>query len=221
MDKTQDQPLTDRQREEKARLRAAMIRQRESLSPQELSANSAGIQRQLQSFAPLLNLLASHPEEPVGLYAAFRGEPDILPLAPWLMQAGVRVAFPAVFGPKGHRHLRFGLYDGSLPLAAFLKPGVFGVPEPPESALMPFGHPMSLLIMPGVAFDRQGGRLGFGMGYYDRLIAALATRPLLIGVAHPFQLINASLPMMEHDQRLDHIVLPDGVIDTHCDKMET
>lgn len=220
MEPTQSSLEADRICHEKELLRNRLIRLRDQLSPETVEQNSRQILERLQTFEPLWSLVRKPASDPVGLYAAFRGEPDIRPLMKALLAAKARVAFPAVYGQKGERHLRFGVYDPSLPLSSFLTPGLFGVPEPPESSLLPFGQAMSVLIVPGVGFDEQGGRLGFGQGYYDRLIRSLPYRPLLIGVAHPFQLQEKPLPMTALDQRLDYVILPDRVIRTQCDTMK-
>lgn len=197
---------------QKAALRRRLIEARDLQAPGTVEKNSRAIMDRLRAFEPLLAILADCPSAPVGLYAAFRGEPDIRPLTAFLLSKGVTVAFPAIVGPAPERQLRFGVYDPSISLDQFLQPGLFGVPEPPVSSLLSFGHDMTALIVPGVAFDEQGGRMGFGKGYYDRVIASLPKRPLLIGVAHPFQLQASPLPMTTTDQRMDYIILPDRVV---------
>ncbi len=198
----------------KNHLRRYLIQRREELPQKELMANSKAITARLRALEPLLALLEQFPTELIGLYAAFRGEPDVRPLVPFLVEAGIRVAFPAiVYCPELEGNcLRFGLYNPDQPLRLFLRNGHFGVPEPPAESLLPAGTRMSALIMPGVAFDRSGARIGFGKAYYDRFIASLPHRPLLIGVAHPFQLLQEPLPKETHDQHLDYIVLPTETI---------
>lgn len=202
----------DQIQQAKAALRRKLIQERDTFPEQDVERNSRMILERLLTFKPLLETLDRPLAGPVGLYAAFRGEPDIRDLTRFLMARGASVAFPAIVGPKGEKRLRYGLYQGKMPLEEFLRPGLFGVPEPPLESLMPFGQAMSVLIVPGVAFDEQGGRMGFGKGYYDRMIAALPSRPLLIGVAHPFQLQPEPLPTTPEDQCMDYIILPDRVI---------
>jgi len=64
---------------------------------------------------------------------------------------------------------------------------------------------LNVVLVPGVAFDRRGGRLGFGGGYYDRLLPT--TPALRVGVTYDECLADA-LPCDEHDQRMDWIVTP-------------
>lgn len=91
-----------------------------------------------------------------------------------------------------------------------LVPGRFGILEP-ESGLR--DHPsrtigpasLDLALLPGVAFDRRGGRLGHGRGYFDRLLAELRPDAVRVGLAFECQLVE-EVPMGPHDVRLDAIV---------------
>lgn len=199
-------------KEQKMVLRKQLIREREALSPEIIAENSRLIVSRLMAFEPLLAQLRKQESVPIGLYAACRGEPDVRPLAEFLIAQGAIVAFPAIVGRLSDRHICFGVYDPACPLDQFLQPGCFGVSEPPESSLLPVCQLMSVLIVPGVAFDEQGGRMGFGKGFYDKMIASLPQPPLLIGVAHPFQVQAQQLPMNSYDQRMDYIILPDRTI---------
>lgn len=95
----------------------------------------------------------------------------------------------------------------------------FGIPEPdlaPESQLMP--QDLDVVLVPLLAFDARGARLGSGGGFYDRSFAFLhglarPARPLLIGVAHAFQQVE-HLPDETWDVALDLVVTDAGVI--HC-----
>jgi 5-formyltetrahydrofolate cyclo-ligase len=59
--------------------------------------------------------------------------------------------------------------------------------------------------VPGVVFDREGGRIGYGAGYYDRLLAECAAGTPLIAAAFELQVVDA-VPMAEHDRRVDRVV---------------
>ena len=80
--------------------------------------------------------------------------------------------------------------------------------------------PLELVVMPGLAFDRGGGRLGRGGGYYDKFIAAAKERaaqrgwapPLLVALAFRAQLLEAPVPVEAHDVGVDAIVTPDEII---------
>jgi 5,10-methenyltetrahydrofolate synthetase len=92
-----------------------------------------------------------------------------------------------------------------------LAPGKFGIPSPAADAAE---KRPDTIVVPGVAFDRRGHRLGHGRGYYDR---ALAARPeaLRIGFCHSFQLVE-KLDERPHDEPVDFIVTPDGAQATHA-----
>lgn len=87
-----------------------------------------------------------------------------------------------------------------------IEPGPYGVPQVSEHA--PAVVPQ-VVFVPLLAFDRRGSRLGYGKGHYDRAIAALPRRPVLIGLAYDEQRFEV-LPQEPHDLRMDWIVTPSG-----------
>ncbi len=70
---------------------------------------------------------------------------------------------------------------------------------------------IDLVIVPGVAFDEDLNRIGFGKGYYDRILYRLSSRAKKVAVAHDFQVLN-SIPSEEHDVKMDIIVTEKRVI---------
>ena len=93
-----------------------------------------------------------------------------------------------------------------------LEPGRYGVREPPSrlsGGALPAG---SLVIVPGVAFDREGNRLGQGKGYYDRAFSKDGARGMtLFGVGFAFQLVE-SVPVGKFDRRMDAVVTEQGIL---------
>ena len=81
-----------------------------------------------------------------------------------------------------------------------LQPGEFGILEPCEPASPTQPKDIDLIVIPGVAFDKKGNRLGFGKGHYDRLLKE--TRGFKVGLAFDEQLLD-ELPVEEHDVPLD------------------
>ncbi len=83
----------------------------------------------------------------------------------------------------------------------------FGVKEPdPKQARRVSADEIGLVLIPGLAFDRQGHRLGFGKGYYDRFLKS-ATHPIgRVGVAYSFQVSPQGLPKDEWDEQVDWIL---------------
>lgn len=93
-----------------------------------------------------------------------------------------------------------------LPLTNTLVKGRFGIMEPPPHEPM---DKIDILIVPGIAFDKEGNRLGYGKGFYDRLLASKQTK-FSIGLAYSFQIVE-NLPYDLHDKRLDAIASEDGI----------
>ena len=137
----------------------------------------------------------------VGAYVAMEGEAD--PRLILKALAGCRFAFPRVAAKK--QPLAF--HTGE-PGSAFVT-SAFGVPEPAPD--WPRAEPQILLV-PMLAFDGDGYRLGYGGGFYDITLAALRAKGPLraIGVAFAGQEV-AQLPREAHDQKLDAIVTEKGV----------
>jgi len=146
-------------------------------------------------------VLARLPRAPavLGCFAACPGEPDPTPLAEAARAAGWRLAFPRVAGPD--RPLAF-----HLARAADLVPGFRGIAEPPAD--LPRADP-AVLLVPFLAADAAGHRLGQGGGHYDRTLAALRARgPVLaIGLGWDVQLVPALEPA-PWDAPLDAIATP-------------
>lgn len=90
-----------------------------------------------------------------------------------------------------------------------LKRGKFGIPEPPSSAANFSPEEIELFIIPGVAFDTKGFRLGYGYGYYDNVICKVPG--VLIGLAYRFQVVNNIFPTGK-DIRVHMILTEKGVI---------
>ncbi len=134
----------------------------------------------------------------VALYAPIAGEADVLPLVEKARGSGKRVVFPRANTAAGS--LEFFEVCSALEL----RPGAYGVPEPPaEEAKRISAGQIDLLVLPGLAFDLEGRRLGFGGGYYDRLLGS-SPRPA-IGVAFESQ-IHTTLPDEDHDCGVDVVV---------------
>jgi 5-formyltetrahydrofolate cyclo-ligase len=98
---------------------------------------------------------------------------------------------------------------------AELVPVSFGLLEPPSGLASSPARRLApedagLLLVPGVAFDRDGGRLGHGKGFYDRLLARAGAGPLRIALAFECQMVER-VPMVAGDERMDLVVTEDAV----------
>ena len=127
-------------------------------------------------------------------------EPDVRAIAgPW-SQLGVRLALPVVVDVD--EPLAFRLWTAETQL----QPDRYGIPTPQDGD---FVHP-DLILLPLNGFDAAGYRLGYGGGYFDRTLAALAPRPLAVGVGFEINRLESIRPEV-HDQRLDWIVTEKGI----------
>lgn len=158
-----------------------MRSRREATSDTERAAAAASLDRRLGAFAPLEDAAR------IAGYVAVRGEPALDPLASRCHRRGQAWLLPVL--DEDGSSLRFARWRPDGTMAA----NRFGIPEPVVSA-SDCVEPTELdaVLVPLLAFDRDGHRLGTGGGYYDRTFAFLAgrkrpTRPLLIGIGWSFQ----------------------------------
>ena len=124
------------------------------------------------------------------LYYPLPDEVDVRPLISEAHERGARVLLPVVVGDE----LELRVYEGE----SSLREGAFGIMEPTGDVFPPqrYGE-IDLALVPGMAFDRGGHRLGRGKGYYDRLLPRLPNARR-IGICFPFQLLDA-VPTDVHD----------------------
>lgn len=135
----------------------------------------------------------------VGLYAAYDGELPTRALFDALGSLAIERLFPRIE--------RGVLAWGTASDWDALAPGSFGILEPTSTTEAP--RASDVVLVPGVAFDRRGGRLGRGGGYYDRAFPAGARSPWLVGVGYSFQWV-AELPCDSRDRRMDAILTEHG-----------
>ncbi len=137
------------------------------------------------------------------VYCTFRSEVDTAPLWPLLRGQGKVLCVPLTL-PESRAMLPLVLDN-----QADLRPGAFGIPEPPyqKDRLFPADR-LDMVLLPGLLFDRAGNRLGYGGGFYDRFLANRAPQALRVGLAFSCQLANAAvrLPVEAHDMKL-HILI--------------
>ena len=182
--------------EQRRAMRRELRERRSALSPEEQAGVSAAVERRLAQIAALERSLV------VGGYRAIRGEVDIDAALTSLHAGGTLVTVPRV---SGDRMDFLPWTSGSETIT-----GSFGIDEPINGEPVQFSQ-HDVVLVPLVAFDGTGQRLGQGGGFYDRAIAAAgAGRPLLIGVAHAFQQVR-SVPVEAWDMPLDAVVTEERV----------
>jgi 5-formyltetrahydrofolate cyclo-ligase len=137
------------------------------------------------------------------LYASFGSEVDTYLLIDKLIEMGKKVALPIC---GGERSMTFHII-GSV---ADLHEGMYRIPEPDSSLPQPVLTSETVCIVPGLAFTEEGGRIGYGGGYYDEFII---DNPEIytIGLIYE-ELIVGELPLMQHDLRVDMIVTEERTV---------
>ncbi|MBY6261432.1 5-formyltetrahydrofolate cyclo-ligase [Azospirillum sp. 412522] len=184
--------MTDPQAKDAAR-REARAR-RDAIADRDRPVASAAVRDRIAELAGGGHL----PRGAAGGYWPLGSELDARPALLHLKLLGHPVGLP-VSGPRGTA-LIFRAWDPQAPMAA----GRYGIQEPAE------GHAVlrpSVLLVPLLAFDRSGHRLGYGAGYYDRTLDGLRAggAAIAVGVAFAVQEMP-TVPVDGHDERLDWIV---------------
>jgi 5-formyltetrahydrofolate cyclo-ligase len=95
-----------------------------------------------------------------------------------------------------------------------LEPGYFGVPEPVDKCPEVDTGDIDLVIMPGIAFDREGGRIGYGGGFYDRFLIKMERKVDRIAPAYDFQVVD-EVPVDLWDIRIDGIITNREIINVN------
>ena len=179
-------------RDRKRALRREKIALRRAMSAELRSRADEAINRRL------LEIVRA--EKPSGLvaYVSDGTEPDLTPVLQYALQAGIPLCLP--------RFEQDGSYSIVTVRSLDFPASHWGIPEP--AADSPAAPPellaKALWLVPGVAFDREGGRLGRGKGIYDRFLAGISGTAA--GIAYDCQITTAALPMEKHDRPLELVV---------------
>lgn len=183
------------QQDSKARLRRDLLTRRAALRSDAVAEASVRISRILTG-APAFRG-ARH----LVLYAARAGEVDPAPLAADALARGIPTYYPRI---------EEGLLEFRLATLADLRPGAHGIPEPSGDApRLPADAEGIVILVPGLAFDRAGRRLGSGRGYYDR---ALPRRPAAMRIGLVLEAFVADrLPSDAWDVPMNAVATENGL----------
>lgn len=133
-------------------------------------------------------------------YVPLAGEPDVRPWARAALASGMRLALPLVDWARREMSARL-----AMSVDAGLETGCHGVQGPPMSAARVPLAQVDAIVVPGLAFDPRGGRLGRGGGFYDRLLAEAPARTLVVGVCFDVQVVDR-VPREAHDRPVHRVV---------------
>lgn len=184
---------------EKSSLRLRIRHQRAALSARTRRRAALAVSKRVEA------LRRYRRAQRIAVYCARQGEMDPRPLMRAALQRGKRIYLP-VLHPFFHGRLKFC----EARAHTVMRPNRFGIPEPSGNTdCLSHSRRLDIVLLPLVAFDRQGHRLGMGGGYYDRSFAYRQSsnriRPLLIGLAYEFQCVE-SLPHEPWDIMLDAVI---------------
>lgn len=192
---------------EKKRLRRFYLAQRRSLPPAVIAQQSTAIAQNVSRFVSLSEA------KTIMCYAAMRDEVQTKDICTMILEAGKQLCIPYIYD------LQAGLMDAvyvrnfsDLTIEAY---GILSVKAEVREVVAP--ETIDAIILPGVAFDRTGNRLGMGAGFYDRFLR-LAPQALTVGLAFSCQ-IAAALPCLPHDDPVEYVITEAGILDCKTGKM--
>lgn len=175
--------------EKKKKIRESVIQKLRSHKEEERLKKSFKISKKLFALRDFIEA------KTILFYLSFDGEVDTVRMIKDSLKQGKRVAVPAI--QKEHKRIIPSIVEE---LDSELKIGPYGVRHPKDEHLRPISvESLDLVIVPGLAFDEAGNRLGRGMGYYDRFLSQLPKNVPTIGLAFDFQMIPDFPPLEPHD----------------------
>lgn len=185
----------------KKSLRQEMLAKRDSLNKGTVKRKSDLVLKRLYALAEFKAAKC------VMCYVSFRNEVDTEPLIRKCLAEGKRVVIPKI-DHKKKEIIICELKDFDKELVC----NHLGIMEPKEEFVREIEREkVDFVIVPGIAFDSRGHRLGWGGGYYDKFIAALQHKVKLAALAFEYQIVE-SIPTEAHDQKVDLIVTESKIL---------
>ncbi|MGE5628778.1 MAG: 5-formyltetrahydrofolate cyclo-ligase [Solirubrobacterales bacterium] len=133
------------------------------------------------------------------IFVSFRSEVDTHKIIKNAIKEGKNIYVPKVISKEeGMRAYKINNFED-------MQKGYYGILEPKEYCREISPIDIDLVIMPGAAFDKNGGRIGYGGGYYDRFLTLLKGNVKKVALAYKFQVLDL-VPMEENDIRVDEII---------------
>ena len=180
---------------EKATIRSSYGAVRKGVTPDDLARAGEDAAGKLASF------LDSHQSiRTVACYLACGSEMPTAPAIRLMRERSIAVALPSWDGSQ----YRFVAFDGETPLIS----GPHGIPQPSAGMVLDAAT-IDLFLVPGLAFDLSGGRVGYGGGWYDRLLARRRPDSIALGFCLAVQIAPSQLPREPHDIILDGVIAGD------------
>lgn len=174
---------------EKQQLREKIFHQRDNLAPLEKKAYDDWFCAALWKKVQELNATCIH------VFLPMRSEPDIRPFIQKALDHQLTVVAPQTLRNRKLQHLE-------LKSLSSLEKGLWGTMHPLNTEV--FLGNFDLIVVPGLAFDKKGFRLGYGGGYYDGFLKEFPEAHHL-AIAYPFQVLE-KIPVEDHDVKLDELL---------------
>ena len=184
----------------KQKLKDEIFKKRKTLSKSEIKEKSTIIRKKLNSmpeFKKSKNILT---------YVSFNNEVDTINIIKDLLIKNEKnVLVPYVDKGKLIQISKINSFDD-------LEPKIFGILEPKKNKIKKIEiNKLDLVIVPGIAFDKNGHRIGYGYGYYDKFLGKLNKNAIKIGLCFEFQIVD-KIPQEKHDVPMDFIVTEKRVV---------
>jgi len=194
--------------EKKRKLRQEFLKKRDNLSRDEIGSKSEKIEKRLFALPEFQRA------KTVMFYVSFRSEVETEKMIRNALKLKKKIVIPVVHGEKI-------VVSEIKNLKKELTKGSFGIKEPKKEFRRRVNQKeIDIVVVPGVVFDKRGGRLGYGRGYYDRFLRSKSIRSrmsrsrqcALIGLAFDLQ-IARKIPLVKGDMKVDKIVTESGIVD--------
>ncbi len=183
---------------EKRALRAELRERRRITTSRDREAADDAITQNLITLASDLHCRS------VAAYLSTPDEPATREFLEWACDSGIRVLLPV---SRADGLLDWAPYDGEEEQLDDL-----GLPAPTSELLGPIAiNGVDLIIVPAASVDRTGMRMGWGRGYFDRTLGSMEACPPVYAVIFDHELVD-SLPSERHDQRVNGVVTPSGIV---------
>ena len=183
---------------EKRALRADLRERRRTTPAAERAAAAAAITQQL------VQLVSDLGSRSIAAYLSTPDEPGTREFLSWACERGIRVLLPV---SRDDGLLDWAPYDGNDEDVDLL-----GMPTPTSELLGPIAiNSVDLILVPAAAVDRNGMRMGWGLGYFDKTLGSMENCPPVYAVIFDHELVDA-VPTERHDQPVDGVVTPSGIV---------
>ncbi|WP_264785023.1 5-formyltetrahydrofolate cyclo-ligase [Aquiluna sp. KACHI24] len=145
-------------------------------------------------FANLVRIAMEFEAKAIASYAPLNTEPDVSDFNDWVLATGRTLCLPRIIGAE----IEFAIGQ--------TEPGAFSIPEPVGDAIDPSA--IDLIMVPALAVDAQGNRLGKGKGYYDRALTSISCPKFAVIFDSEY---FENLPHEDHDQAVDGAISPSAI----------